>query len=139
MKYFVYCRKSQESDDRQTLSLESQQQEVDQLIASESVEIVDTYVEAFSAKSPGRPLFNEMLDRIERGEADGIIAWHPDRLARNSMDGGRIIYLLDQGKLNDMKFCSYSFENSSQGKFMLNIIFGYSPIYSIILISHCPF
>ncbi|MCJ8325157.1 MAG: recombinase family protein [Rhizobiales bacterium] len=129
MKYFVYCRKSQESDDRQTLSLESQQQEVDQLIASESVEIVDTYVEAFSAKSPGRPLFNEMLDRIERGEADGIIAWHPDRLARNSMDGGRIIYLLDQGKLNDMKFCSYSFENSSQGKFMLNIIFGYSKYY----------
>lgn len=129
MKYFIYCRKSQEAEDRQILSLESQQQEVEQLVGGETAEIVDTYVEAFSAKAPGRPLFDQMLDRIERGEADGIIAWHPDRLARNSMDGGRIIYLLDQGKLNDLKFCTYSFENSSQGKFMLNIIFGYSKYY----------
>ena len=29
-----------------------------------------------------------MMRRIEAGEAQGIIAWHPDRLARNSMDGG---------------------------------------------------
>ena len=45
------------------------------------------------------------------------------------MDGGRIIYLLDTGALKDLRFCSYAFENSSQGKFMLNIIFGYSKYY----------
>ena len=45
----------------------------------------------FSAKAPGRPIFDEMLRRIERREAEGIIAWHPDRLARNSVDGGRIM------------------------------------------------
>lgn len=28
----------------------------------------------------------------------GIILWHPDRLARNSIDGGQIVYLLDTGK-----------------------------------------
>ena len=37
-----------------------------------------------------------MLDFIEAGGADGIIAWHPDRLARNAFDGGRIIDLIDQ-------------------------------------------
>jgi site-specific DNA recombinase len=75
-------------------------------------------------------VFDEMLKRIERGEADGIIAWHPDRLARNSIDGGRIIYLLDNGKLKDLRFATFSFENNSQGKFMLQIMFGQSKYYS---------
>jgi hypothetical protein len=70
-----------------------------------------------------------MLERIERGEADGIIAWHPDRLARNSIDGGRIIYFLDRGLLKDLKFSTFTFENNSQGKFMLSILFGYSKYY----------
>ena len=130
MKYFIYCRKSQEAEDRQIMSLDSQSEEIERLIAGENnITIVERYEESFSAKQPGRPIFDKMLQRIENGEAEGIIAWHPDRLARNSMDGGRIIYLLDQGKLVNMRFCSYAFENSSQGKFMLNIIFGYSKYY----------
>ncbi|MDP2630348.1 MAG: recombinase family protein, partial [Candidatus Uhrbacteria bacterium] len=57
----------------------------------------------------------------KKGEAQGIIAWHPDRLARNPMDAAQIIYLLDIGKLKDLKFCSYYFDNSPEGKMMLQI------------------
>jgi len=46
-----------------------------------------------------------------------------DRLARNSIDGGKIIYLLDTGKLLDLKFPTFWFENTPQGKFMLSIPF----------------
>lgn len=49
-----------------------------------------------------------------------------DRLARNSVDGGRIIYLLDTGKLSALKFNTFWFESTPQGKFMLNIAFGQS-------------
>ena len=70
-----------------------------------------------------------MLDRIEAGEANGILAWHPDRLARNSVDGGRIIYLLDTEKLKTLKFPTLRFETDPQGKFMLNIMFGQSKYY----------
>lgn len=130
MRYFIYCRKSTEAEDRQVLSIESQRLELFKITNDKpEIEVLEVLTESMSAKAPGRPIFDDLLCRIERGEADGIIAWHPDRLARNSMDGGKIIYLLDQKRLKDLRFASYTFENNPQGKFMLSIIFGYSKYY----------
>src|SRR5882672_10255780 len=98
MRYFIYCRKSTESEDRQVASIESQLTTLKRTFGDRpDIEIVQIYEEAFSAKAPGRVQFGEMLSRIDKGEADGIITWAPDRLARNSIDGGRIIYMLDRG------------------------------------------
>lgn len=131
MKYFVYCRKSSEAEDRQVASIESQLTTLQRSFGDRpDIEIVQVYEEAFSAKAPGRPQFGEMLTEIERGTADGIIAWAPDRLARNSIDGGRIVYMLDRGVVKDLNFATYTFENNSQGKFMLQIMFGQSKYYS---------
>jgi site-specific DNA recombinase len=52
-----------------------------------------------SAKHPGRPIFNDMLERIKSGEARYIAVWQASRLSRNPVDAGMIIYLMDIGKL----------------------------------------
>ena len=125
-KYFLYARKSTDVEDKQVLSIEAQVTELRKFAADNNLQIVDTIIEKRTAKMPGRPKFGNMLARIEAGEASGILAWHPDRLARNSIDGGQIIYLLDQTRLTSLKFPTFWFENTSQGKFMLSIAFGQS-------------
>jgi len=129
MRYFIYTRKSTEDEDRQILSIEAQLVELKEFAAKEKLEIVASLCEAKTAKEPGRMKFAEMLQKIENGEADGIISWHPDRLARNSVDGGKIIYMIDRGLIKSLKFPTFWFEPTPQGLFMLQIAFGQSKYY----------
>src|SRR3989339_732394 len=129
MKYIAYCRKSTDEKDKQVLSIDQQIAELKEFANREHLDIAEFITEAKTAKVPGREQFAQLLKRIEKGEAQGIVSWHPDRLARNSIDGGKIIYLLDTGKLLDLKFPTFWFESTPQGKFMLNIAFGQSKYY----------
>jgi DNA invertase Pin-like site-specific DNA recombinase len=128
-KFFIYARKSTDSEDRQVRSIGDQIAELNELARKENIEVIDIIVEKQTAKIPGRPMFAEMLKRIEAGEAMGILAWHPDRLARNSVDGGQIIYLVDTGVIQELKFPTFWFDPTPQGKFMLSIAFGQSKYY----------
>ena len=131
LKYFLYIRKSTDEEDRQVLSLESQLTELKEFAEREHLEIVETFIEKKTAKVPGREVFNNMLDKLEAGlpHQYGILAWHTDRLSRNSVDGGRLIYLLDTGKLADLKFPTSVFDNSPSGKFFLSIALSNAKYY----------
>ena len=104
MKYIAYCRKSTDEKDKQVLSIEAQVAELTEFAKREKLEIVEFITEAKTAKSPGRQKFAEVLRLLETGKAEGIISWHPDRLARNSIDGGKVIDFMDIGKIIDSKF-----------------------------------
>ena len=129
-KYFLYTRKSTEDDDRQVMSIEAQLFELREFARRENFEILEEFQESKSAKTPGREIFGEMMAKIEKLDGVGILAWHPDRLARNSMDGGRIIYAVDQKKIVSLRFPTFWFEPTPQGLFMLQVAFGQSKYYS---------
>ena len=129
MKYFIYVRKSTDVEDKQVLSVESQIVELKEYASKYGLEIVDILIEKRTAKKPGRPVLNKMLSRISAGEANGILSWLPDRLSRNSIDSGQIIYMLDENILLDLKFPHFWFENTPQGKYMLANEFNSSKQY----------
>ena len=100
MRLILYARKSSEGEDRQVQSLDDQARLLRAHARKHGLLIVDELAEAKSAKDPyRRPLFEEMLERLERGEADGILCWHLNRLFRNLVDSGRVGHLLQQGRI----------------------------------------
>ena len=129
-KLFLYARKSTEDDDKQVMSIEAQLFELREFARKEKLEILQEFQESKSAKTPGRPIFNEMMSKVEELDGVGILAWHPDRLARNSVDGGRVIYAVDTRKIVSLRFPTFWFEPTPQGLFMLQVAFGQSKYYS---------
>jgi len=130
-KFFLYARKSTEDEERQIMSIEAQLAELAEFAKRENIDIAKQFIESKSAKKPGRDIFNEMIQKIYASkEAVGILAWHPDRLARNSVDGGQVIYLIDIGKIASLRFPTFWFEPTPQGLFMLQVAFGQSKYYS---------
>lgn len=121
MIYGNYCRKSTESEDRQVLSIDSQIDEGKKLSDGLGVKIKQEHLltESKSAKTSGtRPKFEEMIGMIEGGEMNGVIAWHPDRLSRNSIDGARLIEQMDKGNLIEIVTPGQTFRNTPFDKFM---------------------
>jgi len=104
IKYFLYARKSSESEDRQVQSIDDQVNRLKKLASDLNLSIKKTYTEAKSAKKPdNRPVFAEIIQRIENGEASGILCWQINRLSRNPIDSGRISWLLQRGILKSIQ------------------------------------
>ena len=98
IKYFLYVRKSSESEDRQVQSIEDQINRLKEIAKDLGLDIVRVFTEAKSAKQPNnRPVFEDMLNKIEQGKAEGILCWQINRLSRNPVDSGKISRFLQKG------------------------------------------
>lgn len=131
LKYVLYARKSTTDETRQVRSIPDQIADCVILANKQGINIVKTLRETQSAKWPNiRPIFRQMLDGIKKGEYDGILSWNPDRLARNMLEGGEIIDLIDQGVIKDLKFKTHFFTSDANGKMLLGMASVLSKQYS---------
>src|SRR3989344_7701378 len=129
MKYFLYARKSTEEEEKQALSLSTQIEKAHEIFPD--LDLIELPPESASAFTPNnRPIFEGMLKRIDAGEAHGVVAWHPDRLSRNELDAAAITYRVRTGKILDLKFGSYNFDNSPEGIMMLQMALSQSQYFS---------
>lgn len=97
IKYFIYARKSSESDEKQVQSIDNQISIMKELAKDMNLRVVEIYKESKSAKDPGaRIVFGEMIEKIKEGKANGILTWKIDRLSRNPIDSATIQWLLQK-------------------------------------------
>ncbi len=119
IKYFAYCRKSSEDGSRQIASINDQVNAISKIVESEGLNLVaKPFTEEKSSKAPGRPVFNEMLDRIDSGEANAVLCWDIDRLYRNPVDEGRLRWLLQKGVIKVIRTPYRSFYPDDAGLLM---------------------
>jgi DNA invertase Pin-like site-specific DNA recombinase/thiol-disulfide isomerase/thioredoxin len=128
-RYLLYSRKSTESEDRQVLSIDSQIAELQDLARERQLDVVAVHRESRSAKAPGREVFGQVLADVAKGRVDGLLCWKLDRLARNPVDGGALIWAFDEGKVREIVTPGRTFTNTGNDKFWMSLEFGMAKKY----------
>lgn len=123
LKIAKYRRKSSEDEDRQVASLADQATALDEVATRLHIQpsqIVADFGESRSAKlSHTRLEFQNMAAMIQRGEANAILTWHPDRLSRNLGDIDTLVQLMETNKLVVIITPQYMFGNAPLEKYIL--------------------
>jgi len=128
-QYVIYCRKSTESEEKQILSIEAQAKELEDFSNRLNLQVSEILTESKSAKSLGRPVFNDLMKKLYKGRYKGVVCWKLDRLARNPIDGSALVWALDQGKISEILTPHGNFKNNSNDKFLMQIEFGMAKKY----------
>ncbi len=132
LRYVIYVRKSTDEEGKQVRSINDQISDCEKLVKSQGLRTIGIPIEErLSAKLPNkRPQFKQLLRDIKDKKIDGIISYHPDRLARNMVEAGKIIHMLDTDVIKDLRFVSHQFSNDANGKMLLGMLFVFAKHYS---------
>ena len=104
IKYFIYARKSSESDERQVQSIDDQIKAMQEVARRYELEVVGIYSEAKSAKAPNRRKeFDRMCADIKKNVARGVLCWKLDRLSRNPDEAGKVLGMLQREEMRHIR------------------------------------
>ena len=127
--HIIYARKSSESEERQALSISAQVDELRELASRRNIQVERVLEESYSAKKPGRPIWGRIMKDVRAGRLQGILCWKLDRLARNPVDGGAVMWELGTGKLAEIVTPGRTFTGTSDDKLLMSIEFGMATKY----------
>lgn len=104
LNYAQYARKSDDDRSVTEKSISDQLEQLTALRQRESLKVVRSWRESQSAKIPNkRAGYSEMISLIECGKINAILCWNINRLARNMEEGGKLVQLFVEGKIQEIK------------------------------------
>lgn len=111
-EYFAYTRVSTVRQGEKGVSLQEQRDAIERYAAREGLVIKAWFEERVTAAKQGRPVFTDMLKRLRRAKASGLLVHKIDRSARNLRDWVALGELSDAGV--DVCFVTESLDLSSR-------------------------
>ena len=126
--YDVYIRRSSDDTDHQVASLESQREVLLKAVKENKLKVDRIVEESMSAKQPGRPVFNEEIQRIEQRTIQGLVIWDLSRGSRNPVDSGTLSWLMQKEKLKAI-VTPHRIYVSQDNVLIMNVEFGMANQY----------
>ncbi len=110
--YFAYIRVSTVKQG-EGVSLEAQKEAIERYCVQHGLMVAQWFQEKETAAKQGRPIFTDMIKRLNKKQAGGVVMHKIDRSARNLRDWATVGDLQDAGI--DVHFAAESVDFASRG------------------------
>ena len=124
MRAALYCRISQDATG-ESLGVTRQLEDCTSLIKTLGWTLVEVYTDNDISATSGkpRPEYRRMLQAVERGDIDVIVAWAPDRIYRRLADLEELIAIIDKRNVSIRTVKAGEFDLSTgMGKMLARIL-----------------
>ena len=96
----LYTRVSSDEQKKSGFSLDYQKKRGEEYAQSHGLNIVKIFSESYTAKKPGRPMFNAMLQFCKSKKIRHLIFLKADRASRNGIDSATLVYMAEREDYN---------------------------------------
>ena len=91
----IYTRVSSDEQRQKGYSLDFQYKELVEYCKKQGLTIVKHFTESHTAKKPGRPEFNNMLDYANKNKISNLVFLKNDRASRNPVDSAALSFMAE--------------------------------------------
>lgn len=123
MRVIAYVRVSSEEQARNGVGLSVQKDKIKAYTRTFDLELVDVVVDdGYSGKDLKRPGIDAVMDRVVDGEADALIVYRVDRLARNTRDFLNLVSKLEDHKKGFISIREQMNTSTPHGRFAMTML-----------------
>lgn len=91
----IYTRVSSDEQRQKGYSLDFQYKEIQEYCKRQGLTVIKHFTESHTAKKPGRPEFNNMLDYAHKNKINNLVFLKNDRASRNPVDSAALSFMAE--------------------------------------------